>query len=83
MGTHTGHIEGYKVKVVDTTGAGDGFFGGMLYQIIQRNKKIAEYEVKDIEDSIRFANAVGALAATKRGAIDVMPTFEEIALLMK
>jgi len=83
MGTETGHIEGYKVKAVDTTGAGDGFFGGILYQIVIRNKNLADFEVKDVEDSIRFANAVGALATTQKGAIDAMPTLEEIILLMK
>ena len=80
---NTGLIKGYKVKAVDTTGAGDGFFGGALYQVLQKNKKIQEFTVQDVEDSIRFANAVGALATTKKGAIDAMPSLEQVQELMK
>lgn len=53
------HIPGHPVNVVDTTGAGDCFSGGFV-AALQRGK--------DVVESARFANAVGALAVGKVGA---------------
>ncbi|WP_289137125.1 carbohydrate kinase [uncultured Brevibacillus sp.] len=75
---HCGIVRGFKVDAVDTTGAGDAFFGGMLYQILETKKDIATLSQTELEQMIRFANAVGALATTKTGAIPAMPSLEEV-----
>jgi fructokinase len=69
-----GYVEGFKVKVVDTTGAGDGFVAGMLYKILE----FGEDFPKRGEEIFRFANAVGALTCEKRGAIRGLPTLRQI-----
>lgn len=75
----TGRIGTYDVKVVDTTGAGDAFLGGMLYRLCDKTlDEINSLDKKEFEDIIRFANAVGALATTKKGAIPAMPQLEEV-----
>lgn len=56
---------------------------GVLYQIIEKNKVITDLSLKDVEQMVSFANAVGALATTKKGAIPAMPTLEEILSLYK
>jgi sugar/nucleoside kinase (ribokinase family) len=58
----------FKVKVVDTTGAGDVFHGAFAYGFLQGwgVKKIAE-----------FASAVSALKCTKLGGRSGIPTLEE------
>jgi ribokinase len=63
------HIEGYKVKAVDTTAAGDSFNAGFAYAIS---------EGMDIKEAIRFANAVGGLSTTAMGAQSAMPTIDEV-----
>ena len=68
------HIPGFKVKVVDTVGAGDAFNGGFAYAISKGHK---------IDDAVRFANAVGALAVTKQGAIPSMPTLNQVNDLIR
>ncbi len=68
------HIPGFKVKVVDTVGAGDAFNGGFAYAISKGYK---------IDDAVRFANAVGGLAVTKQGAFPSMPTLKEVNDLIK
>jgi len=52
-------IPGFRVKAVDTTGAGDSFSGGFI-AALQRGLAVAE--------AARFANAVGALSVQHVGA---------------
>ncbi|GED70790.1 fructokinase [Brevibacillus reuszeri] len=80
---HCGIVQGFKVDAVDTTGAGDAFFGGMLHQILEVKEDIATRTQTELEQMIRFANAVGALATTKTGAIPAMPSLEEVERFTK
>lgn len=76
-------IQGYKVKVVDTNGAGDSFFGAIHYKL--RNLSLLELQKIDMEhlvNIVRFGNAAGALTTTKRGAVPAMPDIKEIELLI-
>jgi fructokinase len=83
LGHETGKCSGYEIESIDTTGAGDAFLAGVLYQIIEKNKVITDLSLIDVEQMVSFANAVGALATTKKGAIPAMPTLEEILSLYK
>lgn len=67
---------------MDTTGAGDGFLGGFLQQVLGRGKPLEEWTVHEPEASIRFANAVGALVVTRPGAIPAMPALAEVRALL-
>lgn len=81
LGEKTGHVPGFIVDVQDTTGAGDGFLGGVLYKILQKECLIDSLTYEDLVEIASFANAVGALATTKKGAIGSMPTPDEIYTL--
>lgn len=77
----SGHASGWKVPTVDTTGAGDAFVGAVLSQVLQRNlrlKDIGELPKSELDSISTIANAVGALATTKSGAIASLPTKEEL-----
>lgn len=82
-GNITGKLDGYKVNAIDTTGAGDAFLGGALYKIIEMDKKITELDDSDMKQIVSFANGVGALVTTKKGAISVMPDKTEIEKQME
>ena len=69
------------VKVVDTTGAGDAFWGGFLYKVVSGGKKPQELESAQLKDYMRFANAVATLCVQKRGAIPSLPTMEDVKAL--
>jgi fructokinase len=59
------------VTPVDTTGAGDGFVAGLLAGLLGH----AAFPDDDALAGIcRFANAVGAITTTERGAIPSLPT---------
>lgn len=72
----SGNVPGYAVKAVDTTGAGDGFVAGLLYGLLQtHNVWTDEAQLRTI---CQWANAVGALTTTRRGAIPALPTLAEV-----
>ncbi len=66
---HSQIIPAFKVKAVDTTGAGDAFNGGLAAALA---------EGKSLLDAARFANAVAALSVQRLGTTPSMPTREEI-----
>ncbi len=66
-------VPGFKVTAVDTTAAGDSFNAGLAVSLANGNS---------IRESIRFANAVGAISVTKMGAQSAMPTLEEVSQLI-
>ncbi|MDR2468146.1 MAG: PfkB family carbohydrate kinase [Spirochaetaceae bacterium] len=77
--TRTAHaaIPVPDVPVTDTTGAGDAFWGGFLCQILAKGVNPDALNKKDLEECVRFANAVASLCVQKRGAIPAMPTRAE------
>lgn len=62
-------VPAYKVKAIDTTGAGDAFNGGLL---------TALSEGKTIGEAARFANALAAISVQRIGTTPSMPTRAEI-----
>ena len=72
------HVSAYKVKVVDTTGAGDSFWGGFLHKLLEAEKSLDEISLEEATEFARFGNAVASLCVEKRGAIPAMPTLEEV-----
>jgi sugar/nucleoside kinase (ribokinase family) len=63
------HAPAFKVKAIDTTGAGDGWNAGLL---------VGQLKGWDLETCVTVANAVGALVVTKRGAITALPYKDEL-----
>lgn len=72
-------VPGFESKVVDTTGAGDSFWGGFLYQLAKSGKRPEEVTLEEAKTFARFGNAVASLCVEKRGGIPAMPTMEQVA----
>lgn len=70
--------KGKERKVVDTTGAGDSFWGGILSRFAKDGTNPAEITEEKAREYVRFANAVAGLCVEKRGAIPAMPTLEQV-----
>ena len=62
-------VPGFPVEEVDPTGAGDSFSAGFT---------VALLEGLALPDAGRFANAVGALAVTRKGPMEGAPTRAEV-----
>ncbi|WP_188006774.1 Carbohydrate kinase [Sporosarcina sp. ANT_H38] len=69
------HVGVEPVVPVDTTGAGDAFIAGILRQIHLKGQPETRDEWIDY---ISFGNKLGALCATKPGALSAMPRLEDI-----
>ena len=79
----SGSVPAFRVKTVDTTGAGDAFFGAALAKLDGADREtLAQMPPAQLEQVLRFANAAGALTTTRSGAIPAMPTKEEIDALI-
>jgi fructokinase len=76
-----GAVAGFGVVAVDATGAGDGFVAGRLQGIVA-DRAIAGDPVR-LRGLCRFANAVGALTTTERGAIPALPTRDRVQALLE
>lgn len=76
------HIDGFKADVIDTTGAGDSFFGGFINELIELGLKdresLGKININDASKAARFGNAVASLNVEKRGAIPAMPSKEMV-----
>ena len=66
-------ISPVEVPVVDTTAAGDVFTAALTTEYLRTG---------DILASARFANAAGALAVSKAGAIASVPTLDEVRSIL-
>lgn len=66
-------VAGYRVEVVDTTGAGDAFAGALGVRLA---------EGATVEEALAFANAAGAVAASRFGAQTSLPSRADVKALM-
>ncbi len=73
--------EGYKVICKDSTGAGDAFWGTVLAYMVSRNTYPEDLTKEGLEELAAAANAAGALAVQKQGAIPAMPYPSDITQL--
>ena len=70
-GKHFDMIPAFRAeKVVDTTAAGDAFTAAMTLRYLENGG--------DIKDAVRYGAAAGAIAVSRRGASDSIPTREEV-----
>lgn len=70
---------GYKVKAIDTTGAGDAFIGALINRLAVSDidNPIAVLKVQG-ENILEFSNIVAAKVTTKYGAIESIPNLNEV-----
>lgn len=83
-------VPGFQVSLVEATGAGDGFNSGVIAGLMPHLKSAADrtrvlenLEINELAEIIRRANAIGALACTRPGAIPALPTTAEIDAFME
>ena len=76
-------IAGFKVQVVDTTGAGDSFWGGLLSEYLRKSKNLQELTWDEVKSCAIYGNATAALCVQKRGGIPAVPQKGEVELFIK
>ena len=87
------YYDGMKVEVpgfiqentIETTGAGDTFMGCCLHYLLE--KKLGELSGNqltedELQEMLTFANAAASIITTRKGALKVMPSRDEIRAMM-
>ncbi len=74
--------QGYSVPVVDTTGAGDAFWGAFLHKLLSNNVALDNIAMEDALSFAQWGNATAALCIGKRGAIPAMPSMRAVEEFM-
>jgi ribokinase len=72
--TWRGHVPAFKVKAVDTVGAGDTFIGAFVSRLT---------EGASVQDAARFGCAASAIAVTRYGSQPSVPTRKEVEEKLK
>ena len=72
-----GLAPGCPVKVADTNGAGDTFFGAFLSRIAGRGG-LENLTADEIQSYVLFANKAASITTSRPGAIPAMPTLQEV-----
>lgn len=80
-----GEASGFEVPAIDSTGAGDGFVAGVIRCLLAQQSDLRRFrpDAATLSRWMRYGNAVGALATTKRGAIPAFPTPAEVSSLVE
>lgn len=85
-------VPGFQVKLVEATGAGDGFNSGVITGLLplitdkdllqkasnERRQLIESVDLPTLCQIVSRANAIGAITCTRAGAIPALPTTAEI-----
>ena len=80
-----GFAPGFSVRALDATGCGDAFIAGLLWQLVRDRPDLGGpagtargISTDLLPQILRYANAVGALTATRRGVIPILPVASEV-----
>lgn len=79
-GENLAEVKSFPVNAIETTGAGDTFFGGILHHVLLWG--LRAYTQEELAEMLTFANGAAAIITTKKGALRVMPEKAEILALL-
>ena len=79
-------IEAYEAgflnpDTIETTGAGDTFCASALHHVLKYG--LDGFDEAKLHELLTFANAAASLVTTKKGALCVMPTVDEVQAYIK
>ena len=73
------HVPALKANCVDTCGAGDAFWGGLLAALMKANvRSPADLSEMGIRIAMEHGNIAGWLCVQQKGAIESLPTAETV-----
>lgn len=73
---HVAYPAFLQEATIETTGAGDTFCACMIHTVLENG--IDYLDEEKLIEMLKFANAAASLVTTKKGALRVMPTKEEV-----
>ncbi len=85
LSDHENHeqISGFPAEVVDTTGAGDSFWGGFLSKYLEYQVDMPVMSWDNWRACAKFGNATASLCVQKRGGIPAVPMKNEVVGILQ
>ncbi len=68
-------------NTIETTGAGDTFGGCCLYHVLKYG--LEHFDEAKLKEMLTFSNAAASIITTRKGALRVMPTVDEVERLIE
>lgn len=68
-------------NTIETTGAGDTFMGSCLHFVLE--KGLDSLQEEDLREMLTLANGAASIITTRKGALKVMPTVDEVETLIR
>ncbi len=75
-------VPGFPGKPVDTTGAGDCFWGGFLAAMLERDLTPDKIDLMNAYELARIGNAAASICISRRGGIPAMPDRSAVRKLL-
>lgn len=75
-------VPGFPVEAIDTTGAGDSFWGGFLSEVIKSEKPLEQLGLDELIHFARFGNATASLCVRGRGGIPSIPYEKDVRAIL-
>ena len=79
---HNGMREFHKgfpeLKTIDTTGAGDAFWGTLLGVLCHESQEFTQISRQQLRQALIYANAAGGLTTTRKGVLEAIPNKERL-----
>jgi fructokinase len=95
-GKSSGRLPGFAVKVADTIACGDAFLAALVAQLLRLSytgtgttrteSRIEDFDFDNVtlvRQACHYANAAGALTATRPGAIPALPGRRQLEMFLK
>ncbi len=84
FGGENAEVASMKTEVVDTTGAGDAYWGGFLSSLLlQGVRSVSDLTMEKLLTAGSYGAVSGGLCVQKPGGIPALPTREEIESVLK
>ncbi len=75
---YMGSFPEYPAKVVDTTGAGDTFWGTLILGFLSNGANFHGVSEEKLSEIVLMANIAAAMSTEKKGAIPSIPEFDRV-----
>jgi len=75
---HMGAFPEYPAAVVDTTGAGDNFWGTIIFGLLNNGANFDGISEERLSEIVLTANIAAAMSTEKKGAIPSIPDFAKV-----
>ena len=76
-------VPGFPAQAVDTTGAGDIFFGSAVWRWLSLKKEPEDLTEPQLRDIARFACAAAALSVARPGGLSSVPELQDVEALLR